>query len=59
MKIIKYWGDLMMNIVMGLTTDQIKPWEPEKGIYEIISGGHKTIPKELWFINYKGNGMEL
>lgn len=48
----------MMNIVMGLTTDQIKPWEPEKGIYEIISGGHKTIPKELWFINYKGKGME-
>ena len=48
-----------MNTVMGRTTAQIEAWESAEGIYEIVTGGHREISEDVWFIDYKGQPMEL
>jgi NAD(P)-dependent dehydrogenase (short-subunit alcohol dehydrogenase family) len=49
-----------MNTVMGKETAQIEPSESAVGIYDLITG--KVQPKitnGVWFINYRGEPMEL
>jgi len=48
-----------MNTVMGRTTAQIEAWESAEGLYGIVTGGHRDIPQDIWFIDYKGQPMEL
>jgi NAD(P)-dependent dehydrogenase (short-subunit alcohol dehydrogenase family) len=48
-----------MNTVMGKNDAQIEPEEAAEGIYRILSG-EKTIPPENgWFIDYRGEAMEI
>jgi NAD(P)-dependent dehydrogenase (short-subunit alcohol dehydrogenase family) len=46
-----------MNTVMGRNDAQIEPEESAAGIYSIITGEKQ--PDAGWFINYKGEGMEI
>jgi NAD(P)-dependent dehydrogenase (short-subunit alcohol dehydrogenase family) len=48
-----------MNTKMGRNDAQIEPEETADGIYKIITG-EKKIPLESgWFINYRGEAMEI
>ncbi|MDR0598674.1 MAG: SDR family oxidoreductase [Treponema sp.] len=47
-----------MNTVMGRNDAQIEPEESAEGIYKIISGEKKP-PANTWFINYRGEAMEI
>jgi NAD(P)-dependent dehydrogenase (short-subunit alcohol dehydrogenase family) len=48
-----------MNTVMGRSNAQIEPEESAEGIYKIITGEKKIPPENGWFINYKGERMEI
>jgi hypothetical protein len=48
-----------MNTVMGRNDAQIEPEESAGGIYRIITGEKKVPPENGWFINYRGEAMEI
>jgi NAD(P)-dependent dehydrogenase (short-subunit alcohol dehydrogenase family) len=48
-----------MNTKMGSNDAQIEPEESAEGIYKIISGEKKIPPESGWFINYRGESMEI
>ncbi len=48
-----------MNTVMGRTTAQIEPWESAQGIYGLLTGGHREISDDIWFIDYNGRPVDL
>ena len=48
-----------MNTVMGRSNAQIEPDEAAEGIFAILSGKKKVPPEVGWFINYRGEGMEI
>jgi NAD(P)-dependent dehydrogenase (short-subunit alcohol dehydrogenase family) len=47
-----------MNTVMGRNDAQIEPEESAEGIYRIITG-EKAPAGNGWFIDYRGEGMEI
>jgi NAD(P)-dependent dehydrogenase (short-subunit alcohol dehydrogenase family) len=48
-----------MNTAMGRSNARIEPEESAEGIYKIITGEKKIPPENGWFINYKGEPMEI
>ncbi|MDR0496303.1 MAG: SDR family oxidoreductase [Treponema sp.] len=48
-----------MNTVMGRNDAQIEPEESAEEIYKIIAGEKKILPDSGWFINYRGEPMEI
>jgi NAD(P)-dependent dehydrogenase (short-subunit alcohol dehydrogenase family) len=48
-----------MNTVMGRNDAQIEPEESALGIFRIITGEQKISPEKGWFINYRGEAMEI
>jgi NAD(P)-dependent dehydrogenase (short-subunit alcohol dehydrogenase family) len=48
-----------MNTTMGRNDAQIEPEESAEGIYRIISGEKKIATESGWFINYRGEAMEI
>jgi NAD(P)-dependent dehydrogenase (short-subunit alcohol dehydrogenase family) len=48
-----------MNTVMGRNDAQIEPIEAARSIYQILSGEKKVPSENGWFINYKGEAMEI
>jgi NAD(P)-dependent dehydrogenase (short-subunit alcohol dehydrogenase family) len=48
-----------MNTAMGRSNAQIEPEESAEGIYKIITGEKKIPLENGWFINYKGESMEI
>ena len=48
-----------MNTVMGHNDAQIEPEESAEGIYKIITGEKKIPPENGWFVNYRGESMEI
>jgi NAD(P)-dependent dehydrogenase (short-subunit alcohol dehydrogenase family) len=48
-----------MNTVMGRKDAQIEPEESAEGIYKIITGEKKIPPENGWFIDYRGEPMEV
>jgi NAD(P)-dependent dehydrogenase (short-subunit alcohol dehydrogenase family) len=48
-----------MNTVMGRANAQIEPDEAARGILDILSGKKKIPPEAGWFINYRGEAMEI
>jgi NAD(P)-dependent dehydrogenase (short-subunit alcohol dehydrogenase family) len=48
-----------MNTVMGRNDAQIEPEEAARGIIGIITGKQRVPPDRLWFIDYRGEAMDL
>ena len=48
-----------MNTVMGRNDAQIEPEEAACGILQILTGEKKVPPENGWFINYRGEAMEI
>jgi NAD(P)-dependent dehydrogenase (short-subunit alcohol dehydrogenase family) len=48
-----------MNTVMGRNDAQIEPEESAEGIYRIITGGKEAAVGKGWFIDYRGEAMEI
>jgi NAD(P)-dependent dehydrogenase (short-subunit alcohol dehydrogenase family) len=48
-----------MNTVMGRNDAQIEPEESALGIFSIITGEQRVPPEKGWFINYRGEAMEI
>jgi NAD(P)-dependent dehydrogenase (short-subunit alcohol dehydrogenase family) len=48
-----------MNTVMGRNDAQIEPEESAEGIYRILTGEQKLPGGNCWFINYRGEAMEI
>ncbi|MDR2068641.1 MAG: SDR family NAD(P)-dependent oxidoreductase [Spirochaetaceae bacterium] len=48
-----------MNTVMGRNDAQIEPEESARSIFRIITGEQKVSPERGWFINYRGEAMEI
>jgi NAD(P)-dependent dehydrogenase (short-subunit alcohol dehydrogenase family) len=48
-----------MNTVMGRNDAQIEPEESALGIFRIITGEQRVSPEKGWFINYRGEAMEI
>ena len=48
-----------MNTVMGRNDAQIEPEESAEGIYKIIVKEKKIPPENGWFIDYRGESMEI
>jgi NAD(P)-dependent dehydrogenase (short-subunit alcohol dehydrogenase family) len=48
-----------MNTVMGRDDAQIEPEEAASGILRILTGEKKVPPENGWFINYRGEAMEI
>jgi NAD(P)-dependent dehydrogenase (short-subunit alcohol dehydrogenase family) len=48
-----------MNTTMGRGDAQIEPEESADGIYKILTGEKKIPPEAGWFINYRGEAMEI
>jgi hypothetical protein len=48
-----------MNTVMGRNDAQIEPEEAAEGIYGIVTGKTKIPSENGWFINYRGEAMEI
>jgi NAD(P)-dependent dehydrogenase (short-subunit alcohol dehydrogenase family) len=47
-----------MNTEMGRTTAQIEAWESAEGFYKLMTG-ETPISRSEWYINYKGEPMEI
>jgi NAD(P)-dependent dehydrogenase (short-subunit alcohol dehydrogenase family) len=48
-----------MNTTMGRNDAQIEPEESAEGIYKILTGEKTIVPESGWFINYRGEAMEI
>jgi NAD(P)-dependent dehydrogenase (short-subunit alcohol dehydrogenase family) len=48
-----------MNTEMGRNDAQIEPEESAESIYKILTGEKKIPVENGWFINYKGEAMEI
>jgi NAD(P)-dependent dehydrogenase (short-subunit alcohol dehydrogenase family) len=48
-----------MNTVMGRNDAQIEPEEAAEGIYGIVTGKTKIPSENGWFIDYRGEAMEI
>ena len=48
-----------MNTVMGRNDAQIEPEEAACGILKILTGEKKVPPENGWFINYRGEAMDI
>ncbi|MDR0707938.1 MAG: SDR family oxidoreductase [Treponema sp.] len=48
-----------MNTAMGKNDAQIEPEEAAEGICRILSGEKKIPPEHGWFIDYRGDAMEI
>jgi NAD(P)-dependent dehydrogenase (short-subunit alcohol dehydrogenase family) len=47
-----------MNTEMGRENAQIEPLEAATGIWQILNG-EKNVRKDLWFVDYHGDAMEI
>jgi len=48
-----------MNTVMGRNDAQIEPELAARGIIRILSGEKRIPPENGWFIDYRGEAMQI